>query len=212
MAINIHNLLAEALLELCDQKPLTSITIKDLLQKTGVSRQTFYNRFRDKNDLIQWTYEHKVLGNFLNNDPNYTYYENTVSFYRNIDAHRNFLRQACAIREQNCLMDFMLKFVVDYDIRWHTYHNHGKPLTKEQLFATKYHSIASIQMAIEWIMSSDPEPPEVMARRITQIRNINLSEELFGKDCKIYDIPDDDQSGPDSTFLTTEKHRPTPND
>ena len=59
---------------------------------------------------------------------------------------------------------------------------------REQLFATKYHSIASIQTAVEWIMSSDPEPPEVMARRITLIRKISLSDTLFGKDCKIYDI------------------------
>ncbi|HJA42418.1 MULTISPECIES: TetR family transcriptional regulator [Lachnospiraceae] len=188
MAIDIHNMLAEAMLELCTEKPLASITVKDLLKKTGVSRQTFYNRFKDKNDLIQWIYEHKVLGNFLNNDPDFTYYENTLSFYRNIDAYRNFLKQACAIREQNCLMDFMLWFVVDYDIRWHTYHNGGKPLSREQLFATKYHSIASIQTAVEWIMSSDPEPPEVMARRITLIRKISLSDTLFGKDCKIYDI------------------------
>lgn len=188
MAIDIHNLLAEALLALCEEKPLTAVTIKDLLQKTGVSRQTFYNRFRDKNDLIQWTYEHKVLIDFLNNDPNYTYYENTLSFYKNIDAHRNFLKQACAIREQNCLMDFMLWFVVDYDIRWHTHHNHDTPLTDEQLFITKYHSIASIQMAIEWISSDHPEPPEVMARRITNIRKISLSDALFGGDCHIYDI------------------------
>lgn len=188
MAINIHNLLSEALLELCENKPLASITVKDLLEKTGVSRQAFYNRFRDKNDLIQWTYEHKVLYDFLNNRPENTYYENTLSYYRNIDAHRNFLKQACAIREQNCLIDFMLWFVVDYDIKWHQNHNGGAPLSKEQLFATKYHSIASIQVAIEWISSDDPEPPEVMARRITLIRKISLSDTLFGKDCKIYDI------------------------
>lgn len=193
MALDIHSILADALLELCNTKPLVSVTIKDLLEKTGVSRQTFYNRFRDKNDLIQWTYQHKVLGNFLSNDPDYTYYENTLSFYQNIDLHRNFLKQACAIREQNCLMDFMLWFVVDYDIRWHTAHNGGRPLSKEQLFVTRYHSIASIQMAIEWISSDHPEPPEIMARRITNIRKISLSDTLFGGNCHIYDIESEKQ-------------------
>jgi len=188
MAINIHNLLSDALLDLCDQKPLTSITIKDLLEKTGVSRQAFYNRFKDKNDLIQWTYEHKVLYDFLNNSSGKTYYENTLSYYKNIDKHRNFLKQACAIREQNCLTDFMLWFVVDYDRKWHQHYNGDKPLTKEQLFATKYHSIAAIHAAIEWIYSEHPEPLEVMAKRITNIRKISLSDTLFGKDCKIYDI------------------------
>ena len=190
MAIDIHNLLADALLELCEEKLLINITVKDLLSKTGVSRQTFYNRFHDKNDLIQWTYEHKVLKSFLDNDYSNSYYENTLSYYRAIDAHRNFMKQACAIREQNCLMDFMLWFVVDYDIKWHQHLNNNQPLSAEQLFITKYHSIASIQVAIEWISSNHPDPPEVMARRITNIRKINMSDTLFGKDCHVYDIPD----------------------
>lgn len=193
MAIDIHNLLADALLELCEQKPLTCITIKDLLTKTGVSRQTFYNRFRDKNDLIQWTYEHKVLKSFLDNSYENSYYENTLLYYQAINAHRNFLKQACAIREQNCLMDFMLWFVVDYDAKWHQHLNGDKPLSKEQLFITKYHSIASIQVAIEWISSSNPEPPEVMAKRITNIRKINMSDTLFGADCNVYNIPNEEQ-------------------
>ena len=189
MAIDIHNLLADALLDICKEKPLLSITIKDLLSRTGVSRQTFYNRFKDKNDLIQWTYEHKILKSFLDNSYENSYYENTLSYYRAIDAHRDFLKQACAIREQNCLMDFMLWFVIDYDIKWHQHLNENKPLTKEQLFVTRYHSIASIQIAIEWISSANPEPPEVMARRITDIRKTNLSDSLFGKNCHVYDVP-----------------------
>ncbi|MBU3214722.1 TetR/AcrR family transcriptional regulator C-terminal domain-containing protein [Clostridium estertheticum] len=192
MAIDIHILLAEALLELCDQKSVTSITIKDLLEETGVSRQTFYNRFRDKNDLIQWTYEHKVLNIFLNNNPENTYYKNTLSYYKNIDAHRNFLKQACSSREQNCLMDFIVKFAIDYDLKWHQQHYGNKSLPKELIFASKYHSVASINAAIEWICSDNPEPAKVMAKRITNLRKISLSDVLFGPDNKIYSCEDAD--------------------
>ena len=60
MAINIHEIIGNALLEMCKTRPLKSITIKDILDKTGVSRQAFYNRFKDKNDLIQWVYEKRT--------------------------------------------------------------------------------------------------------------------------------------------------------
>nr|WP_320024303.1 TetR/AcrR family transcriptional regulator C-terminal domain-containing protein [uncultured Acetobacterium sp.] len=186
MAIDIHNLLAEALLELCEAKPLNTITIKDLLKKTGISRQTFYNRFRDKNDLIQWTYEHKVLNIFLSNDPESTYYKNTLSYYKNIEAHRNFLKQACAIRDQNCLIDFIVQFAIDYDLKWHQLHYGEKPLSPEFVFASRYHSVASINAAIEWISSDNPEPAEVMASRITNLRKISLSNTLFGVNNEIY--------------------------
>ena len=45
MAIDIKEILANGLLDLCHTKDLSQITIKDLLETTGVSRQTFYNHF-----------------------------------------------------------------------------------------------------------------------------------------------------------------------
>ena len=48
MAINIKEILAEGLLKLCETTPLNTITIQQLLNQTGVSRQTFYNHFADK--------------------------------------------------------------------------------------------------------------------------------------------------------------------
>lgn len=69
MAINIHKILSDTLLELCETKKLKSITIQEILNVSGVSRQAFYNRFKDKYDLIQWTYVHNVLCDFLDNGP-----------------------------------------------------------------------------------------------------------------------------------------------
>lgn len=69
MAINIHKILSDTLLELCKEKKLQSITVQDILKRSGVSRQAFYNRFRDKYELIQWTYLHNILCDFLNNGP-----------------------------------------------------------------------------------------------------------------------------------------------
>ena len=57
MAINVKNIIASALLELCETKSLEALTVKQILEKSGVSRQTFYNHFIDKNDLIQYVYK-----------------------------------------------------------------------------------------------------------------------------------------------------------
>lgn len=53
MALNIHKILGDTLLAMCKTKKLEAITVSDIINETGISRQTFYNRFRDKNDLIQ---------------------------------------------------------------------------------------------------------------------------------------------------------------
>ena len=61
MAINIKQIVADAMLDLCRTKELKAITIKDIREKTGVSRQGFYNHFKDKEDLIHWIYYDRVL-------------------------------------------------------------------------------------------------------------------------------------------------------
>lgn len=53
MAVNMKKMLAKALLELNEHKSLDAITIQHLLDHTGISRQTFYNHFKDKNDLTK---------------------------------------------------------------------------------------------------------------------------------------------------------------
>lgn len=95
MAINIHKILGDALLDLCREKKLDTITIKDILEYTGVSRQTFYNRFRDKNDLIYWVYNNYVLSEFHKAGEAGTYYQNTLNYCQALEKYRFFMSQAC---------------------------------------------------------------------------------------------------------------------
>ena len=56
MAINIKRMLANSLISLSDEKPLRKITVTDIITHAGTGRQTFYNHFKDKNDLIYWIF------------------------------------------------------------------------------------------------------------------------------------------------------------
>ncbi len=187
MAINIHKILSDTLLELCETKKLKSITIQEILNVSGVSRQAFYNRFKDKYDLIQWTYVHNVLCDFLDNGPYSSYYMNTLNFYRSINKHRSFLKQACQLDGQNCLKDFIYNFALSYDMEWHKQLLGGEKLSDEMEFITWYHATASIDTAIRWIMTDAPAPPEVMAARITNVRRLSMSSLLFGHESNIYE-------------------------
>lgn len=52
----IKKAFAEAYLELSKTKFLNSISVKDLADYCGLSRQTFYNYFTEKHDLLIWIY------------------------------------------------------------------------------------------------------------------------------------------------------------
>lgn len=54
MSENIKAKLADALIELTDYKSLDKITVKDLVEKCSISRQTFYYHYQDIVDVIEW--------------------------------------------------------------------------------------------------------------------------------------------------------------
>lgn len=54
IALNSRNWLKEALLSLMEEKPYDKITIKDICTRADLSRQTFYNFFETKNDILRF--------------------------------------------------------------------------------------------------------------------------------------------------------------
>ena len=50
----VDRLLADSLKELAVKRPVEKITIKEITDKAGVIRPTFYNHFQDKYELIEW--------------------------------------------------------------------------------------------------------------------------------------------------------------
>lgn len=50
----VDTLLAESFKELTLKQPIEKITIKEITDKAGVIRPTFYNHFQDKYELLEW--------------------------------------------------------------------------------------------------------------------------------------------------------------
>ena len=58
---NIDGLLAESFKEIAVQKPIEKITIKEITDKAGVIRPTFYNHFQDKYELLEWIVKEELI-------------------------------------------------------------------------------------------------------------------------------------------------------
>ena len=57
----IDVLLAKSLKELAAEKPIEKITIKEITNRAGVIRPTFYNHFQDKYELMEWIIHTELL-------------------------------------------------------------------------------------------------------------------------------------------------------
>ena len=180
MAIDVESFVVDALLRLVedDGMPLEKITVKRILEASGVSRQTFYNHFLDKNDLICQVYERRMVLAFNGGQPEFAYRDELETALRHMREHGSFMCQACKMSGQNNLCDHMLTRATAFDLEWHQRLWGEAPMPEELRLATVYHAMASVQMTIAWILSGFASSAAELADVISRMRGIGM-ERLF---------------------------------
>ncbi len=180
MAIDVESIVIDALLALVENEgiSLERVTVKRILEKSGVSRQTFYNHFLDKNDLICQVYEQRMVGAFTGTPTAFAYHRELLRSLARMREHGSFMRQAARMTGQNNLTEHVVKRTQEFDLAWHQALWGPDPMPEELRLATIYHAMASTQMALSWILSGFPAPESELADLICLMRGIGM-ERLF---------------------------------
>lgn len=166
MAINVKKLLAEALLELSEEKPLEKITVTDIVTRAGAGRQTFYNHFKDKNDLVYWIYKRTLLGEKEIRESE-GYFAYLCNVYREAQTkYGNFMKQACKLTGQNSLSEAIIHQSYKY-YRHYIVEHFGEEVLDDRLeFALRYHAYGAGWMYLQWAISGMPGDPEDQVRYV----------------------------------------------
>jgi len=178
VAIDIKEILAQGILDLCEKQSLESLTIKQLLTYTKVGRQTFYNHFMDKNDLIQYIYLTRIIPDYHRYEGQLDFKASLIDSFERMRQYHCFMKQACMMEGQNCLKDFIFEHCQTFDLKWHQELYGKDPMPEALVFATKYHATASSSMTLSWILSDMPVSALEMAELITKMRAIGM-DKLF---------------------------------
>ena len=85
-------ILAESFRELAQSIPIDKITVKDIITNCGYSQATFYRQFRDKYDLIAWSYTRDLesILDWLKGDV-HSWRQTLESAAAYFSAHRQYL-------------------------------------------------------------------------------------------------------------------------
>ena len=90
---DIDQLLAKSLKEVAVRRPVEKITIKEITDKAGVIRPTFYNHFQDKFELIEWIIRTELLEPVEPLIRNDMIIEAMVLLFTNIEKDKAFYSQ-----------------------------------------------------------------------------------------------------------------------
>ena len=161
MAIDTKQLLADAMMKLIKEKSFDSITVKSLCEATGASRQTFYNHFFDKYDLIVWICrkQYKELWTSFE-ERRLSFRECMLDVYRLMDRNQEFYRIVMDIEGPNGFRDFLFRFTENYYRS--AIKKRGIPLDGRLDYAVSFTTIGTIEMAAKWIREDYSLTPEEM--------------------------------------------------
>lgn len=155
--MDTKKIVSSALFELASEKRLEKITITDVLDRSGVSRSTFYAHFQDKYDALNWfcaTKANAVLADCAAKD----WYHVLISLNSFAYNNRGFFR--VYLKDDT---DVMKKYRMDYigSFLKRAYFPEKAPeenLTRQERL-TLIHAAAGVsEMLKEWLMEDCKMP------------------------------------------------------
>lgn len=103
----IDIVLAESFKELAVQKPIEKITIKEITDKAGVIRPTFYNHFQDKYELLEWIVQDELIRPLQELISDGMFKEGVIRALKNMQKEKGFYTSAAKLEGQNSFPEIL---------------------------------------------------------------------------------------------------------
>ena len=176
-------LLAESFKELALRHPIEKITIKEITDKAGVIRPTFYNHFQDKYELLEWIMRTELLEPIRPLIENQMMNEALLLLFMNIEKERSFYMQAVRLEGQDsfetiarrCVQDILLEIITKnaadriLKFPW---------LTPERI--AEYYAQSMCSVVIAWIKSGMAVSAKELVEIYDYVMEHSIVEVLFG--------------------------------
>ena len=137
--------LAESMKECMKTTPVEEITVRQICEICGVTRQTFYRNFLDKYDLINWYFDKLLTKSFEHMGRGTTVFDSLEKKFTYIQKEKAFF--AAAFRYENLIHE-----------------KSGSPVSPEMHFLLEMYCQGSITMTVKWVLTGmDLTPSEFAA-------------------------------------------------
>ena len=153
--------LAASMKECMKSAPVDKITVKEIVEGCGVTRQTFYRNFLDKYDLINWYFDKLVLQSFEQIGMGHTVGEK----FEFIVNEKVFFTEAFRSDDRNSLkehdFELILQFYTDLLAR-----KDSRALDQELHFLLEMYCQGSVYMTVKWVLGGMKDSPQAMSAKL----------------------------------------------
>ena len=171
--------LAEAMKECMKTSKVDAITVKQLAEKCGLTRQTFYRNFLDKFDLINWYFGKILDQSFEHMGRETSVYDALVRKFTYIEQEKQFFAGAFRSDDHNSLREHDFELILAF------YENliqekTGCKMKEEMHDLLEMYCRSSVYMTVKWVLGKKMAAPEGLAELMVEAMPVKLKE-LFEK-------------------------------
>lgn len=144
--------IALAFEEVLETSPFEKIAVADITGQASVSRQTFYNHFLDKYDLVNWIYQQLLISTTRRIGIDLTWEQAVRAKLETMKNNRQFYARILSVKDIEGLFNTEAKIVYDY------YQSNlarlvGKKLNELESYSLMVYCHGATRMTAEWICS-----------------------------------------------------------
>ncbi len=154
--------LAQAVRECMRTTPVDKITVRQITEVCGTTRQTFYRHFQDKYDLINWYFDKLLTESFAHMGEGKTVYEGLVKKFIYIRQEHVFFAGAFRSDDHNSLKEHDFELILSFYL--HLIREKTGRAPDEQIhFLLEMYCRGSIYMTVKWVLGGLKLTPQELA-------------------------------------------------
>lgn len=177
----VHQILAQSFKELACQRPIEKITIKEITDRSGVIRPTFYNHFQDKYELLEWIIDHDLIEPIKPFIRSGMTVQAMTFLFINIEKEKEFYTKASRLEGQNsftsiaqdCIQRLLVEVFEEHSRRRQPKYEW---LTPQRL--AQYYGQSMVFVVVQWIQSGMTIPAQELAELYEYMLSHSLEESL----------------------------------
>ncbi len=180
----------QAYMELLEEKPFDKVTVKDIVMRCELNRNTFYYYYRDIYDVLEdiFAEEREHLKQQLSGEG--SFYEAYKAAFAIILQHKSAVLHLAKSRHEDILMNYLINVVRDFVRPFVEYRAKDAHLSEWDIrYIISFYSCAIIDYTHHWIQEGMTEDGEELLLRLSDTFELTI-ETLIGQ-CqnKQYQMP-----------------------
>ena len=175
MPLDVKAAVADALLELIRRKDADKITVKDLVEVCGISRQTFYYHFKDIYDLVEWSCQEDASRALAGKKTYETWQQGLLQIFQAVLDNKPFILNVYRSVSREQVENYLYR--VTYDLLESVVEEEAQGMSVRQedkeLIATLYKYLF-VGLMLDWIKGDMKGDPQVMVQKLELVLHGNV--------------------------------------